>query len=120
MGLTECIYCAIPSEEAWIATDQAVAIPHPEPIATCHMVVAPRRHVSSLYALDAAEQLALWAIVDEVRARLSRSMRIEGFDLGFADSPDGDSHVSVHIVPRLPGERVALPHGMQWVDPGGQ
>jgi diadenosine tetraphosphate (Ap4A) HIT family hydrolase len=119
--LSQCPYCAITPEEAWIATQDAVAIPHPQPLATCHMVVVPRRHVSSLYALDAGEQRQLWALVSEIRARLARSMRIDGFRLGFVDFPDGEeSHAFIHVVPRVPGESVVLPAGIEWVDPGGQ
>jgi len=117
--LSQCTYCAITPEEAWIATDEAIALPYPEPLATCHMVVAPRRHVSSLYALDVGEQRALWALVTEIRARLTRSMRVEGFYLGFADFPEGDAaHALVHVVPRVSGEVVVLPDGIEWVDPG--
>ncbi len=120
-GLFECAYCAIAPEEAWIATEQAVAVPHPEPVATCHIIVAPRRHVPTVFALDAGEQRGLWEIVTEIRTRICRSMRIQGFHLGFADAPEGCSHACVHIVPRLAGEeRLALPPGLQWVDAGGQ
>jgi diadenosine tetraphosphate (Ap4A) HIT family hydrolase len=119
--LSQCIYCAVTPEEAWIATKDAIAVPHPEPLATCHMVVAPRRHVSSFYALDVAEQQALWALVSEIRNRLARSIRLEGFDLGFADFPEGEeSHALIHVVPRVSGEDVVLPPGIEWVDPGGQ
>ena len=108
-------------EEAWIATGGAFAIPHPEPLATCHMVVAPRRHVTSLYALDAVEQHEIWALVNEIRTRLARSMRIDGFHLGFVDFPeDSGSHAFVHVVPHIAGEPVDLPAGVEWVDPGGQ
>ena len=119
--MSECTYCAIAPEEAWIATEQAVAVPHPEPLATWHIVVAPRRHVSTVFDLDAGEQRGLWEIVTEIRIRICRSMRIQGFHLGFADSPEGHSHACVHIVPRIAGEeRVVLPAGMQWVDAGVQ
>lgn len=84
------------------------------------MVVAPRRHVSSLYALDVGEQQELWALVTEIRNRLARSMRIESFHLGFVDFPGGESHAFVHVVPRVPGESVELPAGIEWVDPGKQ
>lgn len=87
----------------------------------CHMVVAPRRHVSSLYALDVAEQHELWQLVQEIRTRLARSMRIDGIRLGFVDFPEGgESHAYVHVVPHVAGETVELPSGIEWVDPGGQ
>jgi diadenosine tetraphosphate (Ap4A) HIT family hydrolase len=108
-------------EEAWIAMGGAIAVPHPKPLATCHMVVAPRRHVPSFYALDVAEQREIWALVTEIRTRLLRSMRIDGFYLGFVDSPCGsESHAVVHVVPSVSGELVVLPPGIEWVDPGGQ
>ncbi len=85
------------------------------------MVVAPRRHVSSLYALDVAEQQEIWALVTEIRSRLARSMRVDGFHLGFVDFPEDDeNHAFVHVVPRVAGESVDLPAGIEWVDPGGQ
>ena len=84
------------------------------------MLVVPRRHVSSLYALDVGEQRELWGLVTEIRNRLARSMRIEGFHLGFVDFADGESHAFVHVVPRIPGEPLVLPAGVEWVDPGGQ
>jgi ATP adenylyltransferase len=119
--LSQCSYCAITPEEAWIATDNAMAVPHPQPLSACHMVVAPRRHVASVYALDAVEQQEIWALVTEIRMRLARSMRLDGFYLGFADSPDSpDSHAFVHVLPRVPGEIVILPPGIEWVDPVGQ
>jgi diadenosine tetraphosphate (Ap4A) HIT family hydrolase len=119
--LPQCTYCAITPEEAWIATADAIAIPHPQPLATCHMVVAPRRHVASLYSLDVGEQRELWALVTEIRTRLARSMILDGFYLGFADFPEGEgSHAFVHVVPRVPGEEVVLHAGIEWVDPGRQ
>ncbi len=46
-------------------------------------------------------------------------MRLDGFYLGFVDFPDGEeSHAFVHVVPRVPGETVVLPAGIEWVDPG--
>jgi diadenosine tetraphosphate (Ap4A) HIT family hydrolase len=117
--LPDCRYCTIQPEEAWIATEEAIALPHPEPLVTCHMVVAPRRHVEAFYDLDVQEQRDLWALVTEIRDRVARSMRTEGFDIGFADNPEG-GHTLIHVVPRLPGERVLLPSGIEWVDAGGQ
>lgn len=117
--LPSCVYCSIQPEEAWISTEEAIALPHPEPLVTCHMLVAPRRHVGTFYDLDVQEQRAVWALVTEVRGRVACSMRTVGFDIGFADNTQG-AHVLIHVVPRLPGERVVLPAGIEWVDAGGQ
>jgi diadenosine tetraphosphate (Ap4A) HIT family hydrolase len=74
--------------------------------------------VSAFYDLDVQEQQALWELVTEIRARVARSMRVDGFQIGFVDFPDSDAHAYVHVVPRIPGEDVVLPAGIEWVDPG--
>lgn len=83
------------------------------------MVVAPRRHVEAFYDLDVQEQREVWTLVIEIRDRVARSMPTEGFDIGFADSRNG-GHALIHVVPRLPGERVVLPADIEWVDAGGE
>jgi len=56
MYLSTCVFCSATAEEAWVITDDAVAVPHSDPLANCHMVVAPRRHVLTFYDLDVQEQ----------------------------------------------------------------
>ena len=104
-------------------TEFVVAIPHALPLASCHIVVAPRRHVAAFYDLDVQEQRMIWNALDQLRRRISASLSVEGFDAGFVDAPAGDEldfHTHVHLVPRIAGQRVALPHNAEWVDLGAQ
>lgn len=115
-----CIFCAVSRDEVWIQTDHAIALPHPQPLAPCHVLVAPRRHVAEFYELDVQEQAELWAIVQELRTRISSALRTDGFDVGFADG-EGSWHTCIHVIPRVPGEHLALPPEVDWVnldDPG--
>jgi len=44
-----------------------------------------------------------------------------GFDAGFVDAERGEEdtfHTYVHLVPRIEGQRNALPMGPEWVDLG--
>ena len=44
---------------------------------------------------------------------------MESFDAGFVDAPlsgDGDFHTHVHLVPRIAGQKVALPRDAEWVN----
>jgi diadenosine tetraphosphate (Ap4A) HIT family hydrolase len=100
-----------------------VAIPHSSPLASCHLVVAPRRHVAAFYDLDVQEQRMIWIALDQLRRRISACLSVDGFDAGFVDAPAGDEldfHTHVHLVPRIAGQRVALPRDAEWVDLGAQ
>jgi diadenosine tetraphosphate (Ap4A) HIT family hydrolase len=96
-----------------MVTEDAVAVPPRDPFTACHVVVAPVRHVETFYDLDVQEQRAVWMLVQEIRTRISASLKVDVFHVGFAD---GD-HAHVHVVPAGPGESPFLPHGIEWVDP---
>lgn len=118
-----CPFCSIAPEDTWILTEDAVAIPHSNPLTACHIVIAPRRHVAGFYDLDVQEQRAVWNMVGAVRKRIAASLKVDGFDIGFEDgSPDDENpaHALVHVVPRTPGEALQLPVGIDWVDAGLQ
>jgi diadenosine tetraphosphate (Ap4A) HIT family hydrolase len=102
----------------WIETPHAVAFPDGAPMADGHTVVAPRKHVSTIYELTLLEQQALWELVGEVRTRLLSGLMPVGFSIGFNDTlHDGISaeHAVVHVVPRRRGETPELRNGVEWV-----
>lgn len=121
MDLQDCIYCTVTAEDAWVSSDFVVAVPHPSPLASCHLVVAPRRHVAAFYDLDVQEQRMVWDALAQLRGRIAKTIAVDGFDAGFVDAPDGDEgdfHAYVHLVPRVAGARVELPRDVEWVDLG--
>lgn len=80
------------------------------------MVVVPRRHVSAFYDLDVEEQRVLWELVTEIRKRISAALIVKGFDVGFVDgTPASLNHAHVQIIPRIEGDSVVLPDGVEWV-----
>lgn len=114
--MANCIYCDVSPDEAWISTDLAMAVPHPQPLTPCHMVVVPRRHVRAFYDLDVEEQRVLWELVNEIRKRISAVLVVKSFEVGFLDGPPlSDTHASVQIIPRTGDEEIELPAGVEWV-----
>ena len=114
--MTKCVYCDLSPEEAWISTDLALAVPHPQPLTPCHMVVVPRRHVRAFYDLDVEEQRVLWELVNEIRKRISAVLVVKGFEVGFKDgTPLSDTHASVQVIPRTGEDGLELPPDVQWV-----
>ena len=120
-GLSTCSYCDVSPEDAWVVTEYVAVVPHPNPLTPCHVVIAPRRHVAAFYDLDVQEQRMIWDLVGEIRKRIASALKVDGFDVGFADTSPEDqetTHAHVHVVPRTPGAHVALPGGIEWVDLG--
>ena len=66
------------------------------------MLVVPRKHVSSTYALEMDEQQAIWKLVGEVRQRLLTGLKPpDGFNIGFNDGLAAGQtvqHAHVHII----------------------
>jgi len=118
--LPDCPYCSISAEDAWISSEHAVAIPHPNSPIPCHVVVAPRRHVAAFYDLDVQEQRAIWDALRQLRQKVAGSISVEGFDAGFVDVARGaePAHTHVHLIPRITGEPFERPAGAEWVDLG--
>jgi diadenosine tetraphosphate (Ap4A) HIT family hydrolase len=114
--LPACPYCDVAADEAWIVVEDAVALPHPNPFAACHVVVAPTRHAAAFYDLDVKEQRAVWDLVLDIRRRIVDALPVDTFSIGFADGAGEDAHTHVHLVPRTRGEHIALPAGIEWVD----
>jgi len=117
--LSTCPYCSVVPDDAWVSTDLVVAIPHPNPLTACHIVIAPRRHVPAFYDLDVQEQRVIWNALAQLRRRIAGTLDVESFDAGFVDAllnGDTEFHTHVHLVPRVAGQRVDLPRDAEWVN----
>jgi len=82
------------------------------------MLVVPRKHVSTIYELSAAEQKQLWGLVSQVRSRLLTGLAPHAFSIGFNDTMHLEvtaNHAAVHIVPRWHGDNLALHADLDWV-----
>jgi diadenosine tetraphosphate (Ap4A) HIT family hydrolase len=87
----------LPAKARW---PHAIALADADPVVDSHMVVAPRKRVSTIHALTVAEQKAIWDLVAEVRARLLTGLKPDGFAIGFCGGPgtgqtDSDAHLIV-------------------------
>ncbi len=72
----------------------------------------------AFYDLDVQEQRLVWDTVAEIQSRISAALKVEGFDVGFEDGTEENQvHAHIHVVPRSPGDEVALPPGIDWVKP---
>jgi diadenosine tetraphosphate (Ap4A) HIT family hydrolase len=54
-----CLFCPLDLAHIWIENEHAIAFAPADPIADGHMVIAPHKHVATVYALTANEQAAV-------------------------------------------------------------
>jgi diadenosine tetraphosphate (Ap4A) HIT family hydrolase len=108
-------FCSLAESDSWLFSEHAVAAPHAHPVSFGHAVVAPRRHVSAFFELDAFEQKMVWEAVRAIKRRVSEGLKVEGFHIGFMDHEDGEGHAHIHVIPRGVDEEFTLPEGVQWV-----
>jgi ATP adenylyltransferase len=83
------------------------------PFAAGHLLVAPRRHVSSLSDLPDGEYDATMRLLRDVVARLQRGTRADamnvGFNLGKSAGAGIAEHLHAHAVPRWNGDVNFMP-----------
>jgi Diadenosine tetraphosphate (Ap4A) hydrolase and other HIT family hydrolases len=73
-----------------------------------HLLVAPRRHIASMSAADAAERLALFDLVARATEVLTRVMEPPGFNIGInqgrVSGGSVEDHLHIHVTPRFLGD----------------
>lgn len=101
-------------------SEHAVVIRDRYPVSQGHRLVVPRRHVASLFALDAEAQADCWALVARVRATLADALHPAGFNVGLNDGEAAGQtvgHAHVHVIPRFAGDVPDPRGGVRWVIP---
>lgn len=115
----ECIFCAMPAENAdeknlILARGRtAFVIMNRFPYANGHLMVAPFRHTAAIESLVADEIAELFALVQKSVAVVRTEVNAEGFNIGFnigrvAGAGIAD-HLHLHIVPRWQGDVNYMP-----------
>jgi diadenosine tetraphosphate (Ap4A) HIT family hydrolase len=110
-----CPLCSLTEADSWLYSAHALALPYSNPVGFGHAIVAPRRHVSHFFDLDAFEQKTVWEAVRAIKRRVAEGLKVETFHVGFVDFEDGEGHAYIHVIPRGVDEEFALPDGVQWI-----
>ena len=81
-----CPFCSLDPGRKWIETEHAIAFADVYPVSDGHTLVAPRKHVGSIYKLTAEEQFSVWSLVAEVRERLLTELKPDAFNIVVNDA----------------------------------
>lgn len=106
----------------WIAHNElAFAIRDGFPVSPGHSLVIPFREVATWFEASAEERVAIFHLVDEVKARLDEEFHPDGYNVGFnAGAAAGQTvpHLHVHVIPRYRGDVPDPTGGVRHTIPG--
>jgi len=92
------------------------------PVSPGHTLVIPRRLVATWFDATAEERAAVFALVDEVKARLDAGTpKPDGYNIGINAGPAAGQtvmHLHVHVIPRYAGDVDDPRGGVRHVIPG--
>lgn len=115
------IFTVIPSTD-WVASNElAFAVRDAFPVSRGHTLVIPKRCFPTWFEASTEERLALFALVDEVKAELDATLHPDGYNIGInAGEAAGQTvmHLHVHVIPRFTGDVEDPRGGIRHLMPG--
>lgn len=120
MKETVCPFCSLPESRIILANHQAVAVADGFPISPGHTLIIPRRHVESIFELNAEEVNALIMLLVGAKNVLADEQKPDGFNIGVNDGPAAGQtipHLHIHLIPRFIGDRPDPRGGVRWIIP---
>jgi ATP adenylyltransferase len=116
-----CIFCDFHQRTGAELRDNLVLLVQPHafvclnkyPFASSHLLVVPRKHVSSLDELSGEEYAAFNELLRATVARLRDTVKAEGMNVGFNLGKSAGAgiaeHLHAHLVPRWEGDMNFMP-----------
>lgn len=121
MPVPDCLFCR--PGEPLLENDLVIARYDDFPVSQGHLLLIPRRHVSSYFDMTDAEKQAMWQLLDAAKALLDREYRPGGYNVGINCGPvAGQSvpHAHLHLMPRYAGDVPDPRGGVRAVIPAKQ
>jgi diadenosine tetraphosphate (Ap4A) HIT family hydrolase len=117
----ECVFCdRVASGEFVAENDLVVAFFDAFPVNPGHCLIVPRRHEHDFLALTADENVAAWALIASVRARIEQARRPDGYNIGInvgIAAGQTVAHAHLHVIPRYEADVADARGGIRWVIP---
>lgn len=117
---SSCPFCADLAAATLGGNDLAFYFEDRYPVGRGHTLIVPRRHVATYFEATAAEQVAMWGLLDEAKARLDALHQPDGYNIGInvgAAAGQTVFHLHVHLIPRYDGDMADPRGGVRHVIP---
>ena len=117
--MDNCIFCS-PREEKVFENDLAYVIRDAFPVSPGHMLIIPRRHISSYFQATSEEKNAMDSLLFSARELLEKEYHPDGYNIGVnIGEAAGQSimHLHIHLIPRYKGDMERPKGGVRGVIP---
>jgi diadenosine tetraphosphate (Ap4A) HIT family hydrolase len=117
---TPCPFCTLAEDRILASNDLAIATPDGFPVSPGHTLIIPKRHVASWFDTTPEEQLAVIALLGEMKQHLDAERSPAGYNIGINDGPAAGQtvrHLHLHLIPRYDGDTEDPRGGVRWVFP---
>ena len=123
--MKNCLFCEIPESEIIVRHELCFARWDKFPVSPGHMLVIPKRHYESVFEATAAEFMAMWDVIGQVKKLIDTEYTPDGYNVGVNVGQAGGQsvfHVHFHVIPRYKGDvenplggiRGVLPMKKKW------
>ena len=105
--MDRCIFCSLPESAVFAQNELALAFFDKFPVNPGHVLVIPKRHEASIFALSDEEVLGLWNLVKDVKVLLDKQYHPIAYNVGVnlgAEAGQTVFHAHIHIIPRYAGD----------------
>lgn len=103
--MSDCELCR--PAEVLFESDFAYVRPDSRALSRGHVIVVPKRHVADFFAMSAAEQGSVLALLNRGKKLIDEKHKPDGWNIGVnvgAAAGQSRMHVHVHLIPRYAGD----------------
>lgn len=115
-----CPFCNPDKERITRESDLAFAMRDGFPVSKGHMLIIPKRHISSFFDLTDDEYKEIRGLLIESKNLLDLELSPDGYNIGVNDGPAAGQtvpHLHFHLIPRYLGDREDPRGGIRWILP---
>lgn len=124
---TNCPLCSkkdiVISDGKEIENDLAYVLTDTNPVSLGHCLIVPRRHVAEFFDATKEEKLAIFELIDEMKAIIDKKHKPDAYNIGVnIGKAAGQSvpHIHIHMMPRYVGDIENPRGGVRGVIPNKQ
>lgn len=115
-----CIFCNIPKDRIVWENEAVIIINDNYPVSKGHMLIIPKRHVSSFFDTSDGEKFSLILAISVAKEIISKTLSPDGYNIGINEGVAAGQtimHLHIHIIPRYLGDVPDPRGGIRWLFP---